>query len=117
MGGGQHWGGAQRGLQVGLAQDGWAVAFSPVESFVLSPGTIAKQDNWCLKIHRKCFLSQRHNCHDSKVELPFHSSCLPSLLLPTESPAAAAGRIIKEGERDRERARERKEEIQGSALC
>lgn len=45
---------------------GLCVAFSLVESVVLSPGTIAKQDNSYLKIHRKCFLSQCHNCYDSE---------------------------------------------------
>lgn len=58
--------GGGRDPPVCLAQDIWVVAFSPVESVVLSPGTIAKQDNWYLKIHRKCFLSQRHNCYDSE---------------------------------------------------
>lgn len=63
---GVHGGGMWRGPPVYLVQDSWVVAVSPVESVVLSPGTIVKQDGWYLKIHRKCFLSQRHNCYDSE---------------------------------------------------
>lgn len=63
---GMHGGGVQKGPPVCLAQDSWVATFSPVEFVIFSLGTIAKQDNWYLKIHRKSILSQRHNCYDSE---------------------------------------------------
>lgn len=94
--------------EVCLAQDIWVVAFSPVESAVLSPGTIAKQDNRYLKIHRKC------SYHDVIIVMTQKSRianplCLSALTFVAYRVPSSSCRIIerqgREGEREGKKER------------
>ena len=98
--------------EVCLAQDIWVVAFSPVESAVLSPGTIAKQDNWYLKIHRKCSYHNVIIVMTQKSRIA-NLLCLSALTFVAYRVPSSSCRIIK---REREREKGRKKEIQGNAL-
>lgn len=104
--------------EVCLAQDIWVVVFSPVESAVLSLGTTAKQDNWYLKIHRKC---SYHNViivmtQKSRIANPL---CLSALTFVAYRVPSSSCRIIKRetGERGRERKEERKKSRAMLYLC